>query len=275
MCLFLRLTVDLVSWFECEDPLWVIGVRFGLRFGCFDVVTVSEEESIRWGSWVSGYSGGSWVSGFSGGLWFNWNCVSPIFFGVESGAMVSSGKDKRSGAHRFTGKRWCLQFVGGKALGRGFTNSGTGGDVAGKRAGEGDGERYKFQSIVIFGVLGGSHMVVCGVEFSVLKELSGGVVAGEIISGFGGPKGVVWRWLEQSQSWIWALRLMVSQGFALWSNLINRWGRFELRVVRETNGLDYRRISTQARGCDESKSDNGTLTATWLADSYGEEVGGP
>ncbi|CAL9234316.1 unnamed protein product, partial [Arabidopsis halleri] len=94
--------------------------------------------------------------------------------------MVSSGKDKRSGAHRFTVKRWCLQFVGGKALVRGFKNSGTGGDVAGKRAGEGDGERYKFQSIVIFGVLGGSQMVVCGVEFLVLKELSGGVVAGEI-----------------------------------------------------------------------------------------------
>ncbi|EFH48910.1 predicted protein [Arabidopsis lyrata subsp. lyrata] len=66
---------------------------------------------------------------------------------------------------------------------------------------------------------------------------------------------------------------MVSQGFALWSNLINTWGSFELRVVRETNGLDYRRISIQARGCDEPKSDNGTLTATWLADSYGEGIG--
>lgn len=89
---------------------------------------------------------------------------------------------------------------------------------------------------------------------------------------FGGPKGVGWRWLEQSQSWILASRLMVSQGFALWSKLINSWGRFELRVMRETNRLDYRRISTQARGCDESKSDNGTLTATWLVDSYGEGI---
>ncbi|EFH62964.1 predicted protein [Arabidopsis lyrata subsp. lyrata] len=81
--------------------------------------------------------------------------------------------------------------------------------------------------------------------------------------------GLRWRLISVMVFGIWDSWHMVLQGFALWSKLINSWGRFELRVVRETNGLDYRRFSTQARGCDESKSDNGTQTATWLADSNG------